>query len=134
MSIKKQYTELYDFLEANKGKKISTVMDVIEDMCSTKKANKAFKTDDAGNVTEVYCYYHKVWESLEDHEYGTKKHSASGVNSMCKVGVNQWTKQQRDAKKAKEQLLLDVAAGTIDPTELIRKMDEIEDKRLEIAA
>ena len=111
MAIKKDYQLIVEFLEANQNKKVATILEQLREMCSQSKT-VTFKKDDDGNVTEVFCYYHKRWELVSEHEYGKKaSNKATGLNTMCKVGYNQWTKQQSTAKKAKEQLLSRVAAG-----------------------
>ena len=111
MAIKKDYQLIVEFLEANQNKKVATILEQLREMCSQSNT-VTFKKDADGNVTEVFCYYHKRWESLATHEYGKKaSNKATGLNTMCKVGYNQWTKQQSAAKKAKEQLLTRVAAG-----------------------
>lgn len=126
MSIKKQYEEIVALLEANKNKKVSTVLPQILELCSAKQQSKTFKLNEEGQVTHVFCYYHKQWEDVSECEYGTKKSSASGLNSMCKVGYNQWSKQQRDYKKAKEQLLEDVASGAVPGDEVQARLLELE--------
>ena len=111
MAIKKDYQLIVEFLEANQNKKVATILEQLREMCSQSNT-VTFKKDDDGNVTEVFCYYHKQWELVSEHEYGKKaSNKATGLNTMCKVGYNQWTKQQSAAKKAKEQLLSRVAAG-----------------------
>ncbi len=131
-TIKKQYQAIIDLLEANSNKKVSTVLPQILELCEAKQQAKTFKLNEEGEVTHVYCYYHKQWESVDECEYGTKKSSASGLNSMCKVGYNQWSKQQRDFKKAKEQLLQDVADGEIEAVELKAMLEELEVQRTAI--
>ena len=111
MAIKKDYQLIVEFLEANQNKKVATILEQLREMCSQSNT-VTFKKDDDGNVTEVFCYYHKRWELVSEHEYGKKaSNKATGLNTMCKVGYNQWTKQLSAAKKAKEQLLSRVAAG-----------------------
>ena len=111
MAIKKDFQALVDFLETNQNKKVSTILEQIREMCSQQNT-VTFKKDDEGNVTEVFCYYHKRWELVSEHEYGKKaSNKATGLNTMCKVGLNQWTKQQTAAKKAREQVLSRLAAG-----------------------
>ena len=111
MAIKKDFQALVEFLEANQNKNVKTILQQVRDMCSQQNT-VTFKKDEEGNVTEVFCYYHKRWELLSEHEYGKKaSNKATGLNTMCKKGLNQWTKQQAVAKKAKEQLLERVAKG-----------------------
>lgn len=114
-SIKKVYAELVQLLEENKDKKVSTILEQVYVLAEVKQASKNFKVVD-GRVTEIYCYYHKVWESVD--LYGTKKNSPSGYNSMCKLGVNNWTKQQREYKKAESELLTKVMSGEISPDQI----------------
>ena len=127
MAIKKDYQLIVEFLEANQNKKVATILKQLREMCS--QSNTAtFKKDADGNVTEVFCYYHKRWELVSEHEYGKKaSNKATGLNTMCKVGYNQWTKQQSAAKKAKEQLLTRVAAG--EELDLTTELELIEAQR-----
>lgn len=133
MTIKKQYEELYAFLEANKNKKVSSIMADVIAMMSSKSGGsdigKTFLKDEEGNVIAVYCYYHKKWEATSVADYGTKANTATGLNTMCKEGVSSWSKQQRTYKKANEQLLQQVAAGELSAEDLPAKMAELETDR-----
>ena len=59
--------------------------------------------------------------------------TATGLNTMCKLGTSLWTKQQREFKKGKEDLLTQVASGEVAPTEIQEKLDELEEARGYIA-
>ena len=76
MTIKKQFEEVYAFLEANKNKKVATIFDDVVALMSSKSGGsdigKTFIKDDEGNVIGVYCYYHKKWEAVSVAEYGVK--------------------------------------------------------------
>ena len=129
MAIKKDYVELVNFLETNKNKKVETILDLVREMCS-QKVETTFKKDDEGNVTHVYCYYHKVWEDVSQVEYGKKaSNKATGLNTMCKVGLNQWSKQQRVAQKEKNELLEKMAKGEVTQEEFTQELDAIELRR-----
>jgi len=132
-NIKKNYQDLVAFLEANPNKKVATLLPQIIEMCEAKVNSRTFEKDESGTVTKVFCYYHKVWEDVAVVEYGAKKGTATGLNTMCKEGVRAWSKAQRDAKKAKEELLAKVVSGEIDACDLQTKMDEIEAIRVSIA-
>lgn len=132
MAIKKAYSELVELLEANKGKKVSSIMDQVLELATTKQSSKNFITDDNGKVTHIFCYYHKKWEAIDEVEFGTKKHSASGYNSMCKEGVNQWSKQNREAKKAEAELLDKVASGELAPDDIQAERERIAEERTKI--
>jgi len=127
--IKKDFQELIAFLEANEKKSVKTILEQVRELCSAK-AQTTFKKDADGNVTHVFCYYHKVWEEVTADNYGKKaSNKATGLNTMCKVGLNQWTKQQREAKKAKDALLAKVASGEIPAEQLTAELEAIEAAR-----
>lgn len=126
MTVKKAYVELIDFLKANENKKIASIMPQLLELVSSKQATKNFITNEAGEVTHIYCYYHKKWEALSECEYGAKKHSPSGFNSMCKEGVNQWTKQQRVARQQEGELLMKLQDGTLAPSGIEAERERIQ--------
>ena len=132
MSIKKSYEEIVAFLKANENKKVSTILEQVLLMAESKKASKTFIKDSNDKVVAIYCYYHKQWELLIDVPYGSKANSSTGYNTMCKVGTSTWTKKQRDAKKAKSELIDKVSIGEVMPDELKNLMADIESTRLTI--
>ena len=137
-TVKKAYVDLVAFLEENKDKKIKSVLPQILVMASAKSGGggggaTTFHKDDKGNVVAVKCYYHGKWMSPNVVEFGAKASSPTGLNSMCKDGVSKWTKQQRDAKKAKDQLLSDVASGEVEASTLTKALEKIEKTRATIA-
>ena len=112
MTIKKNFQEIVEMLEANPNSKVKDLLPSIIEMCSTKVRNDTLRYDEDGNLTHIYCYYHKEWEAISEVEYGSKKGTKSGLNTMCKEGVRAWTKKQKEAKDARNQLLEDVANGS----------------------
>lgn len=127
--VKKQFEELYTFLEDNKSKKVSTLLPQLIEMMQKKnnasgQAN-TFVKDEDGNVTHIYCYYHKKWEDVTVAEYGSKKGTSTGLNTMCKEGVSNWTKQQRTKKQAEAGLLTKVISGEILPQDLPGYQEEL---------
>lgn len=131
--IKKAYVELVALLQANEGKKVATIMPQILELVSSQGgAQSTTRYDEAGKLTHVFCYYHKEWEAVDAIEYGAKVGTKTGLNTMCKQGVSQWTKQQRVAKQEKAKLLDAVSAGEVLPEELPAKMAEIEAARNQI--
>lgn len=131
-TIKKDYIALIAFLEANKNKKVNTILDELKEMCSKKTNDKTFKVDEHGEVTHVFCYYHKTWEVVSECIYGPKKSTASGLNTMCKEGVSNWTKQQRIAKQSKEALLNQIGSGEVTVEQLPELQAVIETERNKI--
>ena len=128
-TIKKDFVALIEFLEENKTKKVSTILEELKSMCSKKTNDKTFILDSEGNVKSVYCYYHKEWEDVDAYTYGPKKNTASGLNTMCKEGVSNWTKQQRVAKQQKEELLTKLGTGEITVEQLPEEQERIEELR-----
>lgn len=135
--VKKAYVELYQLMLDNPKKQVATLMPQFLELMQAKGAGggaaKNFKLDDEGNVTHVFCYYHKKWEDVTVAEYGKKKHSASGLNTLCKEGASQWTKQQRVKKQAEAELLTKLASGELLPENIADEQARIleESKRIE---
>lgn len=137
MTIKKAYQDVIDFLEANENSKVKTILSDVVAMCSAKTGGGAvsqrmYKRDEDGNITHVYCYYHKMWEDVSVVEYGSKANSPTGLNNMCKEGVSQWGKQQREARKASQDLLTKVQTGEINPGDIAEAQADIEAHRVRI--
>lgn len=127
VQVKKVYAELFKFLTDNKNKKVSTILAEASVMMS-KQTNAVAETtryDDKGVLTHVYCYYHKEWECIAECEYGSKKNTKSKLNTMCKLGVSNWTKQQRAKKKAEGELLTKLSVGEIEVKDLETLQAEI---------
>lgn len=131
-NVKKAYVELVELLEANENKKVSSIMDKVLELVTSKQQSKTYLTNDKGEVTHIFCYYHKKWEPLAEVEFGKKKHSASGFNSMCKEGVNQWSKQQRDAKKLEQELFDKLLKGELSTDEAQEQREAIANQKDEI--
>ena len=125
--VKKAYEQVYALLEANKNKRVNTILPELVELMTAKTNQQTFIKDQDGNVTHVFCYYHKLWEPVAKVEYGKKaSNKSTGLNTMCKEGVSNWTKQQRVMKQAKTKLLEDVASGEVPANELQDQLDAIE--------
>lgn len=136
-TIKVQYKEVIAFLEANKGKKVASILDEVKTLCEAKKGGsngQTFIRDEAGNVTKVFCYYHKKWEDISTVEFGVKKNTATGLNTMCKEGVSNWTKQQRIAKQEEAKLLDKLISGELSQEDLAAAREQIDFQRQTIIA
>ena len=134
MNIKKQYEAIYALLEENKAKKVSTILPQLAELMTAKVNQQTFKKDEEGNVTHVYCYYHKEWEDVTEIAYGAKKGTATGLNTMCKQGVSMWSKQQRAKKKAESELTDKLISGELTPDEAKVIKEEIDLKAKEVVA
>jgi len=130
MTIKKSYTDIVEFLQANENKKVSSIMAEVLLMAESKKQSSTHLMNDDGTVFAIFCYYHKQWEIVADVEYGSKANTVTKLNTMCKIGNSKWTKKQRDAKTAKSELLDNVANGSIQPSDIAIMMTDIESNRL----
>ena len=131
MSTKKSFQEVVTFLNLNKDKKVSEIIEEVLLMTISKKVAETSRINEDGQL-EVFCWYHKEWENTTLIEYGKKASTESGLNTFCKVGVNQWTKQQADAKKAKAGLLDNVAEGKVKVADINKQLAQIELKRNEV--
>ncbi len=126
-TIKKGFIGVYDILIDNKDKKVKDIMNLILPIMTSQQRDKNHFEDEHG--LWVFCYYHKEWELVSQVEYGSKVNTSTGLNSMCKVGTNQWTRQQREFKKAKADLLNEVADGNIQVEDLQEKIEEFENQK-----
>lgn len=136
-NVKKAYQEIVSFLESNPDKKVKDVLAKVVELASAKVASAASAhiKDAEGNTVAILDYYFKRWMPLVGDkavDFGAKAGTPTGFNSMSKAGTSAWTKQQRAAKTANEQLLKDVAAGTVKPADLTAKLAEIEATRKSI--
>lgn len=140
MTIKKAYADIVAFLEENQDKKVRAVLEDVKNMASAKVAREGgstFLKDVAGNTVAILDYYFKRWMPLVGEkavEFGVKKNTATGFNTMSKAGTSAWTKQQREAKQAEQNLLAEVSAGNIKPSDIPAKQAEIETARKSIEA
>ena len=118
MTIKKQYLEIISLLESNSDKKVKSVLAEIKALCESKTMSKTHLRDENGDVRAIFCYYHKQWELIDDVEYGSKKSSTTGLNTMCKIGVKGWTKTQKLMKDLDSEILAKVMNDEIDAAEI----------------
>lgn len=129
IQVKKVFAEVFALLSAeeNQNKKVKTILSEVSVLMS-KSTNAVAETtryDEDGKLTHVFCYYHKEWEDVSECEYGAKKNTKSGLNTMCKLGVSAWTKQQRAKKKAESELLTKLAKKEIEVEDLETLQAEI---------
>ncbi len=130
MTIKKQYVDIVAFLQANENKKVATILEELKSMCESKVQLSTVIYDTEGSVEQIFCYYHKVWENISKHEYGNKKSSTTGLNTMCKDGVRRWTKTQAEYKKLDGAILELIGDGKLEVSEMAEYKEA---KKLEIA-
>ena len=130
-NVKKVFIDIANLLEVNKNKKVSTILPQLLELMTAKNSGgsdigKTFLKDENDEVVAIYCYYHKKWELVLECEYGSKKGTATNLNTMCKEGVSHWTKQQRVMKKGKEELLNLVMDGEVAREDIGSAMAELE--------
>ena len=136
MTIKKAFTAINAMLVENEDKKVKTIMPDLIELMSAKTAGggaSSVHRDSNGDVVAILDYYFKKWLPVNLIEFGAKANSATGLNTMCKMGVSLWTKQQRDFKKGKEDLLTEVGLGNVLPTDIQAALDDLETERAYIA-
>lgn len=126
-TIKKIYQEVHAILSANENKKVKDILPLLEPIMEAQQRDKNHFEDEHG--LWIFCYYHKEWELTSQVEYGKKANTATGLNSMCKVGTNQWTKQQREFKKFKSELLDKVASGEISADQIESEIERLEEEK-----
>lgn len=127
-------------LAANPKVRVSEVMDDINEATRARVGEGAggkattFHKNEAGVVVGIRDFYFQKWFDPRVVPTGAKANTPSGYNSMSKAGLNQWTKQQSEAKKAKDALLVAVGAGEVASDAIGAKLQEIEDARNAVIA
>jgi len=130
-NIKKAFQPIVTLLEDNSDAIAPELLAQVKELASAKvgggggKATTFHRDPDTGEVIAVKCYYHKLWMDPQVAEFGAKKGSASGFNSMCKDGVSKWTKQKAAAQKAEAAILDQVASGELAPSDIEARREEI---------
>ena len=127
-NVKKVFEEVVELLELHREEIVKDIFPAILELVTAKSPLKVTYHHE-GELVAIYCYYHKQWELLSEVEYGAKKSSKTGFNTMCKKGVSHWTKQQRVGKKANADLLTGVATGAIEPALLPVELARIEEEK-----
>lgn len=135
MSVKKAFKEFVDLLEANKDKKVSSILPQIIELASSRgrsSTGAGVIRDANNNVVAIMDYYFKRWMPIvgpKAVEFGAKAGSNTGLNVMCKEAVSLWTRQQRLAKQANADLLERVKKGEVAITEIEAEQAKIEEQR-----
>lgn len=107
MAIKKQYVDIVELLEQNKHKKISTILPAIIELASAKvsrEIGQMFWKNTASEIVAVKCYYFKRYMPLVGElsvEFGPKKNTSTGLNTMSRIGSNFWSQRNTKVKKLK---------------------------------
>lgn len=132
MTIKKAYLDIVTYLKDNKYSKVETILPDIIKLCSAKRdkpdGSNYIKNAD-GEVTHLFCYYHKKWEDVTLAEFGKKNASPIGFYAICKEGISTQAKQQRVAKAANSELLDGVIDGSLNVSDLQKLRADIDTKR-----
>lgn len=133
-AIKKAFQPIVELLQANEHLTVGEILPQVVGLASAKTGSgggkaTTFHRDEAGVVVAIKDYYFNKWMDPRVAEFGEKKTSASGYNSMSKEGTSNWTKQNNAAKKAKEELLTRVQSGEVAPDAITAEMEAIETAR-----
>lgn len=133
MSIKKNFVEIHSILvkASENGLKVTEVLDDLIPLMESKQRDSNHRVNDNGEL-EIFCYYHKEWECVAEVEYGKKANTVTGYNTMCKIGTNNWTRQQREYKANKAKLLDLVHEGTVAVEDLPSEFDKLEQAKEKI--
>lgn len=127
-------------IAANPKVRVSEILGEVQEACRARVGEGAggkattFHKNEAGVVVGIRDFYFQKWFDPRVVPTGAKANTPSGYNSMSKTGLNQWTKQQAEAKKAKDALLVAVGAGEVTADAIGTKLQEIEDARNAVIA
>ncbi len=130
------HSNIINFLRAHKSERVEDILEKVIDLASSNSngLGKAYIKDSDGPIA-VKCGYFKRWMPLVGTravEFGIKKSSLSGLNSICKEGSSHWTKQNSTAKNSMNDLLSNVENGSLAAENISAEREKIETARLKI--
>lgn len=134
-TIKKAYAAIASLLAGNMDATVADIYPQFEALASAKAGGgggraTTFHRDEQGNVTALFCAYYKKWFPVDgDVEFGKKASTQSGFNNYSKPGLALFTKQLNEFKKAKDALLIEVAADPSKAETLQAELDKLEEAR-----
>jgi len=132
--LKKPFVALFDLMSANLDLTVRELLPQLAALAKTKGGTPGSTpsslviSDAQGVAVAIRCYYFKRFMPLVGDlavEFGKKANTATGLNTMCKDGVSNWTKQQGVARTAMSQLLEDVESGEVLPSDISTVREEI---------
>jgi len=133
MAIKKLFSGIVDLLEANKDKKVSSILDQVIALASAKTGGgggaTSFHANEAGVVVAIRCAYHKLFMDPRVVDFGAKVSAASGYSSMSKDGQSKWNSQYKLAKEAEAGLLTRLTSGEIGVEDIATEQESIAAER-----
>ncbi len=133
MAVKKIYLEIVKLMENNLDKKVEDILPALMELASKSRADEtAFYHPETGKLLAIYCYYHKRWEQVSVHEYGVKRSTKTGLNTMCKEGNRMWNKQYKDSRYREAELLVGLYDGTLKVTDIGQIRHDIETAKFTI--
>lgn len=118
-NVKKAFQNIVSFLEANKTKKVSEVLENIYSLSSAKNGSSkgtTYLADDKNTIVAIHCWYFKRWMPLIGSKlvkFGQKKGTSTGFNTMSLKGSSLWSKQNSAFKKDTTALLDQLTAKTL---------------------
>lgn len=137
-TIKKAYIAIATLLSSNMDATVADIYPEFEKLASAKTGGgggkaTTFHRDADGNVTALFCAYFKKWFPVGGEvEFGAKASTQSGFNNYSKLGLSHWNKQLAEFKKAKDELLIAVAADPSKAATLQDDLDALEEARAHI--
>lgn len=138
MTIKKMYVDIVQLLDENQDKKVKSIMDQVLSLASAKtnrSTGNTYLKDDKNETVAVKCYYFKRWMPVvgpEAVEFGLKKSTTTGLNTMSKLGAKHWTKQNNQAKTAHSAMLDALEQGATEVANIGQEKAKIESDRLAV--
>ncbi len=136
---KKVFKDLVSFLEVNKDKMIKNILPEIYNLTHSKICRvegDSFIKDKSGKLVAAMCFYYRQWMIVTGEnavEFGLKAKTKTGFNTMCKAGLELWLKQQKTAKQATKQIVVDIKADVLAIKDISKREDEIELARTFVA-
>jgi len=135
MQVKKVFEGLITLLQENEDKKVKTILPQILELARAKRRSNEGETyikNADGAVVAILCSYYSKWmPTVGDKavEFGKRVGTATGLNSMCKDGLNLYAEQKRIAVEATNKLMQDLRSKAVSQDNMDSILSGIEIKK-----
>lgn len=133
-NVKKVFAPVFEILNENQNVKVKDLMPQLEPLMTMKTARIAGASAlmSGDKVVGMRCLYYKRWMPVVgEHavEFGIKKGTTTGLNSMSKEGLKLWSRQQSKARQELDGLLDKLSNGELQLENLADEKARIEAER-----
>lgn len=133
MTKTEQWEKIQEILLSNKASKKLT--SALEELLKPKNGGTSMfppKLDKDGNITELYCQWHKKYEPVDNFKTSTK--SKTGYHYECKDAEKEWNLYAKEIKAQESELTKLVDKILDGEIEQVKAKELSDDIKTQIAA